>query len=101
VTSSTPAIRTGVRCTNVLEVDWEPADEACSSLRFELTPQSGGTRFNLTHRALTPVAATQYGAGWHTYLEQLAASLTTGSGRGPQWDTRYEELLQAYQTRRP
>jgi uncharacterized protein YndB with AHSA1/START domain len=86
---------------SVLEFDWEPSGEQVSSLRFELADAPGGTKLLLRHSRLTRKVAAEYGAGWHTYLEQLAASLAGQPGRGDDWDTRYNELLESYQQKLP
>lgn len=80
----------------VLEFSWTPANEKSSALRFELRPVPGGTRFLLSHRVPSATTAAEYGAGWHTYLEQLAAYLADEDGRGSRWDVRYQELLPTY-----
>jgi uncharacterized protein YndB with AHSA1/START domain len=80
-----------------LEVTWRFRDEGESAVRAELTPEPGGTRLSLDHRRLPRTAAAGYGAGWQTYLEQLAADLAGGAGRGDQWDQHWQRLLPAYQ----
>jgi uncharacterized protein YndB with AHSA1/START domain len=95
------AVRCHVRAfepPQLLVLEWHPLGQGASTLRCELTSVPEGTRFVLDHALLDAEAAAEYGAGWHTYQDQLAAYLSGGSGRGSEWDSRYEDLLTAYKS---
>jgi uncharacterized protein YndB with AHSA1/START domain len=51
-----------------------------STVEIDLEESSGGTLVRLTHRGLSPEAATQHDHGWTHYLERLQIA---GSGRDP------------------
>ena len=78
----------------LLELDWEYEGEPPSVVRFELSPDDGGTTLVLDHRLLADEAAPGYAAGWHAHLDALADQLA--GTRGPGWDARFAELLPRY-----
>ncbi|HEU5244596.1 MAG TPA: SRPBCC family protein [Gaiellaceae bacterium] len=84
-----------LRCEppSVLEYEWRFAGEAESVVRFELSPDGGGTRLVLDHRALAEEHATGYGAGWDAYLESLRDHL---EGRSGSWEARFAAVLPQY-----
>lgn len=66
-----------------------------SVVRFALRPATapgGGTVLTLVHRNITEDAAGN-GAGWHHYLDALAAHV---QGRPSPGDARFEQLLAQY-----
>jgi hypothetical protein len=64
-----------------------------SSVRFELSPDHGGTLLVLDHRGLPQDAAIAYAAGCHAYLDRLAAQF---DGDVPDWDERFSEVFPKY-----
>ena len=81
------------RPPSVLEYEWHWSGQTTSSVRFELRPDGGGTLLSLDHRGLPREAATPYAAGWHAYLDRLAAQF---DGDVPDWDERLSEVLPKY-----
>lgn len=81
----------------LIEYTWHTRRGAEASIvRFELTPSDGGTRLTLTHRQnATRSDALEHGAGWHTHLEWLHATLD-GSERTPFWE-RYGQMLPQFE----
>lgn len=82
-----------------LAVSWEFEGEGTTHLEITLTGQEGATLFALHHSDLRQADLSQYGAGWHTFLEHLGAAL---AGNPPtSWWARYEELFPGYEDRLP
>lgn len=82
---------------SVLEMAWVETHGVASVVRFELRPGTspdGGTVLTLVHRNITEDAAGN-GAGWHYYLDALAAHV---EGRPSPGDARFEQLLTQYST---
>jgi uncharacterized protein YndB with AHSA1/START domain len=77
----------------VLEYEWHWPGQTSSSVRFELTPDADGTLLVVDHRGLPREVATGYAAGWHAYLDRLAAEF---DGDVPDWDQRFQDLLPEY-----
>ena len=77
----------------VLEYEWHWPGQMSSSVRFELTADSDGTLLVLDHRGLPRDAAIGYAAGWHAYLDRLAAQFGED---GATWDQRFADLLPKY-----
>jgi uncharacterized protein YndB with AHSA1/START domain len=82
-----------------LEVSWFFQEEGQTRLSVQLADTGDATRLVLDHARLPVISAGGYSAGWHTYLEQLAAELSDGTASGEQWAARWEELLPAYQAK--
>jgi len=59
----------------LLELTWDYTGERPSRFRLELRAEQGGTRLLLDHDRLDAADPVDYGAGWHTHLEALAARL--------------------------
>jgi uncharacterized protein YndB with AHSA1/START domain len=78
---------------HVLEYEWHWPGQTSSSVRFELSPDADGTLLVLDHRGLPKHVATAYAAGWHAYLDRLAAQF---DGDVPEWDERFAEVLPKY-----
>ncbi len=79
---------------HVLEHEWVQPGLAVSVVRYELEPDAGRTILRFTHRrSATPVA---FGgrAGWHAYLDRLAAHLDRLPV--PAWSERRAEVQAAY-----
>jgi uncharacterized protein YndB with AHSA1/START domain len=76
-----------------LEWRWTVAGEPPTVLRVSLTPVPEGTLLVLDHTRLPVSMFAGLAAGWHAYLDALAA----GSADG--WDERWAELLPAYKER--
>jgi uncharacterized protein YndB with AHSA1/START domain len=66
-----PARVRSVEPERVLELDWEPAGEDPSVVRFELTPHEDGTQLVLDHRRINAVIGMAYMERWVTSLERL------------------------------
>lgn len=79
----------------VLEYEWHYPGEDQSVVRWELTAEGEDTLLVLDHRLLAMDQATGYGAGWHAYLERLAARLGGDATTGA-WDERFEAHLPRY-----
>jgi uncharacterized protein YndB with AHSA1/START domain len=77
----------------LLEWRWTVAGEPPTALRVELTPVAGGTLLVLDHRRLPSAMVAGLAAGWHAYLDALAAGESTG------WDAAWADLLPAYRAR--
>lgn len=79
-----------------LEYEWRFPGEPDSILRYDLVADGTDTILRLTHRLLNQKQVAGYGAGWHTYLDALAAIL---AGEPPiDWERRFGSVLAAYKT---
>lgn len=78
----------------VLEHEWVQPGLDVSIVRYELEPVAEGTILRLTHRRSVTPAALGGRAGWHAYLDRLAAHLDGQSVPG--WAQRRAEVEQAY-----
>jgi uncharacterized protein YndB with AHSA1/START domain len=78
----------------VLEHEWVQPGLDISVVRYELEPDDGGTILRLTHRRSVTPAATGGRAGWHAYLDRLAAHL--GGLPVPPWAERRAAVEAAY-----
>jgi len=78
----------------LLEHEWVQPGLDVSVVRYELQPDGGGTILRLTHRR--SVSPTSFGgrAGWHAYLDRLAAHLD--GLPVPAWAERRAEVQDAY-----
>ena len=79
---------------HVLEHEWIQPGIEVSVVRYELEPDGGGTILRLTHRRSIAPAATGGRAGWHAYLDRLAAHLD--GLPMPGWAERRAEVQDAY-----
>ncbi len=78
----------------VLEHEWTQPGVDVSVVRYELEADAGGTILRLTHRRSVTPGATGGRAGWHAYLDRLAAHL---DGRPvPGWSELRAEVQDAY-----
>jgi uncharacterized protein YndB with AHSA1/START domain len=78
----------------VLEHEWIQPGLDLSVVRYELEADAGGTLLRLTHRRSVAPGATGGRAGWHAYLDRLAAHL---DGQPiPAWSERRAEVQDAY-----
>lgn len=87
---------------HLLEYTWDESDLSRGPIfdtlvRWELADVDGRVRLTLTHKRLSELEAINHGAGWHTFLDRLSASV---EGREPP-DTmeRYEHLQGEYEKR--
>jgi uncharacterized protein YndB with AHSA1/START domain len=78
----------------VLEHEWIQPGLDISVVRYELEADSGGTILRLTHRRSLAPSATGGRAGWHAYLDRLAAHLD--GLPVPAWSERRAEVQGAY-----
>ena len=79
---------------HLLEYEWVQPGLDVSVVRYELEPDSSGTILKLTHRRSVAIGAPGGRAGWHAYLDRLAAHL---DGRPvPAWSQRRAEVQDAY-----
>jgi uncharacterized protein YndB with AHSA1/START domain len=70
---------------HLLEYTWNEEDASCgpvadSVVRWELAEEGSGVRLTLTHARLPEIEVLGHGAGWHAFLERLAACI---DGREP------------------
>ena len=78
----------------VLEHEWTQPGLDVSVVRYELEPDAVGTILRMTHRRSVTPGATGGRAGWHAFLDRLAAHL---DGRPvPAWSKRRAEVQDAY-----
>lgn len=66
-----PARVRSIEPERVLELDWEPAGEDPSVVRFELTAQEDGTQLVLDHRRINAAIGMAYTDRWLAPLERL------------------------------
>jgi uncharacterized protein YndB with AHSA1/START domain len=78
----------------VLEHEWIQPGLDISVVRYELEPDTGGTILRLTHRRSVAPGGTGGRAGWHAYLDRLAAHLD--GLPVPAWSERRAEVQDAY-----
>jgi len=78
----------------VLEHEWIQPGLDLSVVRYELQADAGGTILRLTHRRSVAPGATGGRAGWHAYLDRLAAYLD--GLPVPAWSERRAEVQAAY-----
>jgi uncharacterized protein YndB with AHSA1/START domain len=79
---------------HVLEHEWLQPGLECSVVRYELEADAGETILRLTHRRSVTPGAFGGRAGWHAYLDRLAAHL---AGRPvPAWAERRMAVQDAY-----
>jgi uncharacterized protein YndB with AHSA1/START domain len=78
----------------VLEHEWIQPGLDISVVRYELEADAGGTILRLTHRRSVAPGATGGRAGWHAYLDRLAAHLD--GLPVPAWSERRAEVQDAY-----
>jgi uncharacterized protein YndB with AHSA1/START domain len=78
----------------VLEHEWIQPGLDVSVVRYELEADAGGTLLRLTHRRSVAPGATGGRAGWHAYLDRLAAHLD--GLPVPAWSERRAEVQEAY-----
>ena len=79
---------------HVLEHEWIQPGLGTSAVRYELDADGDGTVLRFTHRRSVAPGATGGRAGWHAYLDRLAAHL---DGRVvPAWSERRAEVQDAY-----
>jgi uncharacterized protein YndB with AHSA1/START domain len=70
-------------------------------LRFELSPQEGGTLLRLTHVLTSADQAARDAAGWHVCLDRLERSLSgeDTAAPSPEPTGEWRDLYDAYQAR--
>jgi uncharacterized protein YndB with AHSA1/START domain len=78
----------------VLEHEWTQPGLAVSVVRYELEADGGGTLLRFTHRRSVASGAIGGAAGWHAYLDRLAAYLD--GAPVPDWSQRRAEVQGAY-----
>jgi uncharacterized protein YndB with AHSA1/START domain len=78
----------------VLEHEWIQPGLDISVVRYELEADAGGTILRLTHRRSVAPGATGGRAGWHAYLDRLAAHLDRLPV--PAWSERRAAVQDAY-----
>jgi len=78
----------------LLEYEWEQPGLDVSVVRFELEPAGGATVLRFTHRRSVTRAAVGGRAGWHAYLDRLAAHLDGTAVPG--WSERRAAVQDAY-----
>ena len=78
----------------VLEHEWIQPGLYVSVVRYELEADTGGTILRLTHRRSAAPGAIGGRAGWHAYLDRLAAHLE--GLPVPAWSERRAAVQDAY-----
>jgi uncharacterized protein YndB with AHSA1/START domain len=79
----------------VLEYEWVQPGLDLSVVRYELEAEAGGTVLRLTHRRSVTPGGLGGRAGWHAFLDRLAAHL---AGQPvPAWSVRRAEVQAAYE----
>ena len=78
----------------VLEHEWIQPGLETSVVRYELEADTGGTILRLTHRRSAAPGAIGGRAGWHAYLDRLAAHLE--GLPVPAWSERRAAVQDAY-----
>jgi uncharacterized protein YndB with AHSA1/START domain len=78
----------------VLEHEWIQPGLDVSVVRYELEPDAGGAILRFSHRRSVRPGATGGRAGWHAYLDRLAAHLD--GLPVPSWEQRRSEVHAAY-----
>jgi uncharacterized protein YndB with AHSA1/START domain len=78
----------------VLEYEWLQPGLDISVVRYELEADAGGTILRLTHRRSVTPGGIGGRAGWHAYLDRLAAHLD--GLPVPAWSNRRAEVQAAY-----
>ena len=78
----------------VLEYEWLQPGLDISVVRYELEADAGGTILKLTHRRSVTPGAIGGRAGWHAYLDRLAAHLD--GLPVPAWSARRAAVQAAY-----
>jgi uncharacterized protein YndB with AHSA1/START domain len=79
----------------VIEYEWTQPGLDVSVVRYELEADAGETILRFTHRRSVRPGATGGRAGWHAYLDRLAAHL---DGQPvPAWAQRRAEVQDAYE----
>jgi uncharacterized protein YndB with AHSA1/START domain len=78
----------------VLEHEWIQPGLPISVVRYELEADAGGTILRLTHRRSVTPGAIGGRAGWHAYLDRLAAHLD--GLPVPAWAERRAAVQDAY-----
>lgn len=79
---------------HLLEYEWLQPGLVISVVRFELEADAGATVLRLTHRRNMTPGAVGGRAGWHAYLDRLAAHLD--GLPVPAWSQRRAEVQDAY-----
>jgi uncharacterized protein YndB with AHSA1/START domain len=79
----------------VLEYEWTQPGLDISVVRYELEADAGGTTLRLTHRRSVTRGGIGGRAGWHAYLDRLAAHLD--GLPVPAWSDRRAEVQAAYE----
>lgn len=77
-----------------LAYTWLIPGEHASTVEWTLESEGAGTRLRLVHSTLPEKVGLGYTAGWHAYLERLAA--VARGEEGPDFDSRFDELLATY-----
>jgi uncharacterized protein YndB with AHSA1/START domain len=78
----------------LFEYEWRFLGEPDSILRYELVADGDTTVLTLTHRLLGSDQVSGYGAGWHAYLDALAAVLARTEA--PDWGSRFAAVRAVY-----
>jgi uncharacterized protein YndB with AHSA1/START domain len=79
----------------ILEYEWLQPGLDVSVVRYELEADAGGTILRLTHRRSVTPGAIGGRAGWHAFLDRLAAHLD--GLPVPAWAARRAEVQAAYE----
>ncbi|MBM6398961.1 SRPBCC domain-containing protein [Phycicoccus sonneratiae] len=86
-----------------------PGTDEATEIELWITPEGEGARLVVEERGLALAALPFHGSGWQAHLEDLGASLRTGTTVHPDgwsaeapatgWKARWEELTPSYRDR--
>jgi uncharacterized protein YndB with AHSA1/START domain len=79
---------------DLLAFTWDHPDADPSGVTLRLEGSDGGTTLTLEHDRLPGGGVAGYSAGWHAYLDRLAAAVAGDDL--PDWVTRWEDTLGEY-----
>ena len=83
----------------VLEFSWSNADAPESVVRYELTPDEGGTRLVFTQKDILYSHAALMLPGWHTLFARLGKMLAESEAPEPGWRALQGIYIDHYQLR--
>jgi len=82
---------------SVLELTWSNTHAPDSVVRYELTPEAGGTRLVFTHRGMPYASSALMLPGWHDFLARLGDRLEGISSRdGPDFRKMQSAYIDHY-----
>ena len=77
-----------------LELHWSNEHAPDATVRYELTPDEGGTRLVFTHRHMPHTTCALMLPGWHVFLVRLGQALD--GTRPPDFETPWRQMQAVY-----